>query len=206
MWENPVSPAHPRGGPTALSPVSHRGGPGLCVKGGEVLTVLSRWESCSANTVGVWAVTPSSMWERTKLYSSHRMRRRQELWCTCRVWGLRIRCAPKHLCQGPGAGQTEVEQPPKSSMCCCQGGDWVSTDVILIYSQTSNVNQIVLYFVINVNHKTIKAYWAASKDSSVKSRRAKPLKKCQAIEKVNKFWRNVSGLLCFQGTQGSLCA
>lgn len=80
-----------------------------------------------------------------------------------------------------------------------------ATDVILIYSQTLNINQIFLYSVINVNHN-IKVYWAASKDSSVKSRRGKPLKKCQAVEKVNNFWRNVSGLLCFQRTQRSLCA
>lgn len=95
--------------------------------------------------------------ERGQSPTAHTRMRWQELWCTCMVWGPRVRCALKHPCQGPGAGQREVEQSPKSSMCWCQGGDWVPTDVVLIYSQTSNISQIFLYSVINVNHKTIKA-------------------------------------------------
>lgn len=47
----------------------------------------------------------------------------------------------------------------------------------------------------------LERFCAASKDSSVKSRRAMPLQNCEVVEKVNKFWRNVSGLLCFQGTR-----
>ncbi|EOB05292.1 hypothetical protein Anapl_05447 [Anas platyrhynchos] len=35
----------------------------------------------------------------------------------------------------------------------------------------------------------------------MKSTSAKPLQKCEAVEKVNKFWRNASGLLYFQGIQ-----
>lgn len=40
-----------------------------------------------------------------------------------------------------------------------------------------------------------------NKDNNMKSTSAKPLQKCEAVEKVNKFWRNASGLLYFQGIQ-----
>lgn len=51
-------------------------------KGGEIPAALSSWESCSANTRGVWAITPSSTWERTKLCSSHK---NEKMSCGARV-------------------------------------------------------------------------------------------------------------------------
>lgn len=158
LWENTAftirsTAAVPWQKFTQLPTPSDKGGPGWSGKGDDLSSVPSRWESL------FWA--PSPMQGRIKPYSvtqAHtRTRRRQELCCTCKVWGPGSGvCLSIRLCRGAGAGLREVEQPPESSVCWCWGRGGVPADAVLIYSQAANINQIFLCSVINVNHKTRK--------------------------------------------------
>lgn len=120
MWENTVFPVHttevaPWRELTPLPTPSDRGSPGLCGKGGEVPAVPSRWESCSANTMGVWAITPSSMWERTKPDSSHENEKMTR--AVVHMYGLRAQsqvctqaCVPRSWGRTERGGAATQEQ------------------------------------------------------------------------------------------------
>lgn len=157
MWEHPVLPVHPTEVPHARSHTMaavRQAWQGLCVTEGEVLQCqqvgilfCKHPGAVSCHTLTHVrqdkALQLTEKEEKTRAVV-HVYGQSQSQVCTRAsvpwTWGRAER----------GGAATQEQH------VLCQGGDLVPTDVILIYSQTSNINQIFLYSVINVNHKTIK--------------------------------------------------